>query len=245
MREEGIRGRNKRKWTRTTDSKHGNPAVPNRLNRNFETWEPNRKWISDITYCATEEKKDCRHDSLSSFLGEAHIKKTIFYLSGKRIRYRVIREANLLASCSRSGEKFCFISSKVLSTSSFRGTTLEEIFREGAVGSGDDFPTITLMDVMGSPVCFDAARATDAPRIERTFAADGLSAFTRRTPLSTSSGRVFFASMGPTIISHFFRISGKASFSSAPLGRAIRKRAATDPGSPLLLFFLLIFTFPP
>ena len=55
MREEGIRGQKRRKWTRTTDSEHGNPVLPNRLNRNFAVWEPNRKWVSDITYCATEE----------------------------------------------------------------------------------------------------------------------------------------------------------------------------------------------
>ncbi len=55
MKEEGIQGRQKRKWVRTTDSQHDNPVQPNRLNREFEVVELNRKWVSDITYCATEE----------------------------------------------------------------------------------------------------------------------------------------------------------------------------------------------
>lgn len=55
MREEGIFGKQKRKWVATTDSNHGNPVLPNRLNRKFTAHEPNRKWVSDITYCATEE----------------------------------------------------------------------------------------------------------------------------------------------------------------------------------------------
>jgi transposase InsO family protein len=55
MHEEGICGKQKRKWRATTDSPHGNPVVPNRLDRKFEVHEPNRKWVSDITCCATDE----------------------------------------------------------------------------------------------------------------------------------------------------------------------------------------------
>lgn len=55
MKEEGIRGRKKRKWVGTTDLNHGDPVLPNRLNREFETIEPNRKWFLDITYWAMEE----------------------------------------------------------------------------------------------------------------------------------------------------------------------------------------------
>ena len=55
MREEGIRAETKRKKIRTTDSRHGYSIVPNILNRHFESPEPNRKWVSDITYIATGE----------------------------------------------------------------------------------------------------------------------------------------------------------------------------------------------
>ena len=55
MHEEGISGKQKRKWRATTDSTHGNPVLPNRLDWKFEVHEPNRKWVSDITCCATDE----------------------------------------------------------------------------------------------------------------------------------------------------------------------------------------------
>lgn len=56
MREEGIRGKIKRKFVpRTTDSVHGHPVAPNVLNREFEATAPNRVWLSDITYIRTDE----------------------------------------------------------------------------------------------------------------------------------------------------------------------------------------------
>lgn len=45
----------KRKWKATTDSKHNLPIAENLLNRNFNTTEPNRKWVTDITYVWTQE----------------------------------------------------------------------------------------------------------------------------------------------------------------------------------------------
>ncbi len=56
MREEGIRGKTKRKFVpRTTDSVHDHPVAPNVLDRHFETTAPNRVWLSDITYIWTDE----------------------------------------------------------------------------------------------------------------------------------------------------------------------------------------------
>ncbi len=37
------------------ESGRGYSIVPNILNRDFESSEPNRKWVSDITYIATGE----------------------------------------------------------------------------------------------------------------------------------------------------------------------------------------------
>lgn len=39
----------------TTDSKHAHPLAPNVLERNFAAAEPNRKWVADLTYVATDE----------------------------------------------------------------------------------------------------------------------------------------------------------------------------------------------
>lgn len=55
MRENGIQGRAKRRFKRTTDSKHGGPIAPNILARQFIVAEPNRVWVTDVTAIATGE----------------------------------------------------------------------------------------------------------------------------------------------------------------------------------------------
>jgi putative transposase len=55
MRENRIIGRHRKKRCRTTDSNHGLPIAPNRLNQHFECAWPDRIWLADITYVATDE----------------------------------------------------------------------------------------------------------------------------------------------------------------------------------------------
>lgn len=55
MRENGLRGRHKRRFKATTDSKHTLPVAPNLLEQNFETERPDQAWTADITYLATAE----------------------------------------------------------------------------------------------------------------------------------------------------------------------------------------------
>ena len=55
MRENGIRGKRRRRYKRTTDSEHTRPIVPNRLRQDFSATAPNQKWCADITYIATRE----------------------------------------------------------------------------------------------------------------------------------------------------------------------------------------------
>jgi putative transposase len=55
MRENGIQGRSKRRFKRTTDSKHGGPIAPNILARRFQVDQPNRAWVTDVTAIATGE----------------------------------------------------------------------------------------------------------------------------------------------------------------------------------------------
>lgn len=55
MRLAGVSVKRKKKFKVTTDSKHNLPVAPNLLNRDFEVAEPNRVWISDITYVWTCE----------------------------------------------------------------------------------------------------------------------------------------------------------------------------------------------
>jgi putative transposase len=55
MRQNGIRARHKRRYKATTDSKHGLPVAPNRLDRNFTPTAPNQVWTADLTYIWTDE----------------------------------------------------------------------------------------------------------------------------------------------------------------------------------------------
>jgi putative transposase len=55
MRAEGLQARRKRRFRRTTDSNHTQPIAPNVLARQFTAKAPNRAWVTDVTYIATDE----------------------------------------------------------------------------------------------------------------------------------------------------------------------------------------------
>ena len=51
----GLRARAARKYKATTQSNHNLPVAPNLLSQDFTAAAPDRKWVSDITYIATDE----------------------------------------------------------------------------------------------------------------------------------------------------------------------------------------------
>jgi putative transposase len=51
----GLRCIQKRKFKATTDSRHKLPVTENLLNQQFKVYEPNKVWLSDITYVPTDE----------------------------------------------------------------------------------------------------------------------------------------------------------------------------------------------
>jgi len=51
----GLHCKQKRKFKVTTDSQHGLPVTENLLNQQFKVYEPNKMWLSDITYKPTDE----------------------------------------------------------------------------------------------------------------------------------------------------------------------------------------------
>ena len=55
MKLHGIRAKGKRRFKVTTDSNHDLPISPNVLNREFTVAEPDKVWVGDITYIATDE----------------------------------------------------------------------------------------------------------------------------------------------------------------------------------------------
>jgi transposase InsO family protein len=50
MRQMGLRSKFYRKFRVTTDSRHNNPVAENLLDRDFTVLEPDKVWVSDITY---------------------------------------------------------------------------------------------------------------------------------------------------------------------------------------------------
>ena len=55
MRQEGIVARKKKRFRKTTDSAHADPIAPNVVARNFTADEPNKTWVTDVTYVWTQE----------------------------------------------------------------------------------------------------------------------------------------------------------------------------------------------
>jgi transposase InsO family protein len=52
---QGLRAKGARKFKATTNSNHSLPVAENLLQQDFEADRPNQKWVSDITYIATDE----------------------------------------------------------------------------------------------------------------------------------------------------------------------------------------------
>ena len=55
MRQMGLRAQPPKRFTRTTDSRHGYTVASNLLDRNFTTERPDETWVGDITYIWTAE----------------------------------------------------------------------------------------------------------------------------------------------------------------------------------------------
>ena len=55
MRQEGLYGKQRRRFKATTDSNHKQPVAPNILAGNFQVEGPDQVWAGDLTYIRTEE----------------------------------------------------------------------------------------------------------------------------------------------------------------------------------------------
>jgi putative transposase len=55
MRSEGIVGRKKKRFRKTTDSAHADPIAPNVLDRRFNAHAANAAWVTDVTYVWTHQ----------------------------------------------------------------------------------------------------------------------------------------------------------------------------------------------
>jgi len=55
MKLKSLQGKSKRKFKTTTTSNHSRPRAENLVKQDFQACEPNKLWVSDITYIATLE----------------------------------------------------------------------------------------------------------------------------------------------------------------------------------------------
>lgn len=55
MRENGLHARQRRRFKRTTDSRHSWPVAPNIIDQDFAAGRPDEKWGADISYVWTRE----------------------------------------------------------------------------------------------------------------------------------------------------------------------------------------------
>ena len=84
----GIRCKQKRKFRVTTDSRHRLPVAENLLNQEFKVYEPNRVWVSDITYVPTDEGWLYLAGHKDLFTGEV-----VGYAMGERLTKNLISES--------------------------------------------------------------------------------------------------------------------------------------------------------
>jgi len=96
----GLRCRQKQKFKVTTDSRHNLPAAPNLLDRQFAVSAPNRVWVTDITYVATEEGWLYLAGIKDLFNGEL-----VGYALGERMTQNLVMQALFRAVAARRPER--------------------------------------------------------------------------------------------------------------------------------------------
>jgi len=109
----GIRCKQKRKFKATTYSGHNLPVAENMLNQQFQVKEPNKVWVSDITYVPTDEgwlyvagHKDLfTHEVVGYAMGERMTKNLVSESLFRAVEAR--RPAQGLMHHSDRGSQYC------------------------------------------------------------------------------------------------------------------------------------------
>ena len=109
----GIRCKQKRKFKATTCSNHNLPVAQNILNQQFQVSEPNKVWLSDITYVPTDEgwlylagHKDLfTHEIVGYAMGERMTKNLVSQSLFRAVEAK--RPAQGLMHHSDRGSQYC------------------------------------------------------------------------------------------------------------------------------------------
>ena len=96
----GIRGRARRRYKATTDSRHGLPVAANLLERQFNPERPNQAWAGDITYIATHEGW-----LYLAAVMELHSRRIIGWSMSERMTRRLVMDAMEMATGQRRPDK--------------------------------------------------------------------------------------------------------------------------------------------
>ncbi len=109
----GIHCKQKRKFKVTTDSKHKLPVAENLLGQRFQVEEPNKVWLSDITYIPTDEgwlylaghKDLCTHEIVGYAMGERLTRNLVSQSLFRAVAAK--RPAKGLMHHSDRGSQYC------------------------------------------------------------------------------------------------------------------------------------------
>jgi len=96
----GLRCKQKRKFKATTDSRHKLPVTENLLKQQFKVYEPDKVWVSDITYVPTDEGWLYLAGHKDLFNGEI-----VGYAMGERMSRNLIGQSLLRALSTRKPKK--------------------------------------------------------------------------------------------------------------------------------------------
>ena len=109
----GLRALAKRKWKATTDSKHIFPVAENLLNREFNASAPNQKWVTDVTYVATQEGwlylatvMDLYSRAIIGFSIQEHLETSLIIDALEKALWRRKFPKNILVHSDR-GSQYC------------------------------------------------------------------------------------------------------------------------------------------
>jgi putative transposase len=95
----GLRCKQKRKFKVTTDSRHKLPVADNLLHQKFTVYEPNKVWVSDITYVPTDEGWLYLAGHKDLFTGEI-----VGYAMGERLTKNLVSQSLFRALANKRPE---------------------------------------------------------------------------------------------------------------------------------------------
>jgi transposase InsO family protein len=100
MKKAGVSVKHRKKFTKTTDSKHNLPVAPNLLERNFQPDRPDAIWCSDISYLWTAQGW-----LYLAIVIDLYSRKIVGWAMSNRLKTSLVIEALMMAYWRRKPTK--------------------------------------------------------------------------------------------------------------------------------------------